>query len=95
MSPFETAMRHCAELPHGFEKLNCLHSALLAHQIITVAAMGETDDGLSHQLEEIEKFLQFNRQSELCLLESADYQASHMPAAVRATKEVKRCTRLS
>jgi hypothetical protein len=57
MSPFETALRHCATSPHGVEKLACLRAALLAHQTITLAATGQPDAGLYSQIEEIDGLL--------------------------------------
>lgn len=57
MSPFATALRHCANTPHGVEKLMCLRSALCAHQTISTAACGVVDASLAEQIREIDDVL--------------------------------------
>jgi hypothetical protein len=65
MSPFETALQHCANAPHGIEKLMCLRSALSAHQAISTAATGVVDEGLNGQIRAIDGLLAAREVAEL------------------------------
>ena len=58
MSPFEIALLHYVDQPHGIEKLICLRSALRNHQSISMLACGVADEGLNSQIREIDGFLQ-------------------------------------